>query len=489
VMPYSVAMTDTVDDQARRHLLRPDRQEDVCLATYTASTGKERTTFLVNSLIPPEDEDRKVHGTASFAGGYILRGAAQASNDGQGLVMLHSHPAGTGWQSLSHADHATEQGCAHVAHEYTGGPLLGMTLAGADSTWSGRVWGCGSTTPEWAESVRVVGPKLTVSWNDDLRPPSPSTTSQVRTVSAWGSECQDAIARLRVLVVGVGSVGLDVAQRLAATGITDIGVMDYDVVKQLNLDRMIGATRSDAHRRRLKVDVAYRQMLSAATADHPRFKRFPVSICTPEGLARALGYDVIFSCVDRPSPRAVLNTIAYADLIPVIDGGLALETFPNGDMRSGSWRAHTLVPGRPCMLCTRQLNHTDIQLDCQGLLNDPTYIEQSRREPATGAPNVAAYSASVSAALLAQFVSLTVHPGGRGVPPPLRYLLATHTLQPLTDITGENCQYELDTAIGDGRTPFTTSESAAPATRPTQWLHRALPLIATTLRSVADSLD
>ena len=464
-----MAMTDMVAEQARHHLLRPDGQEDVCLATYTVSTGKHRTTYLVNSLVLPRDGDRKVHGNASFTGRYLLRGAAEAAADGQGLAMLHSHPAGAGWQALSAADHDTEHGYAHIAHQFTGGALLGMTLAGADNTWSARVWERGERLPQWAETVRVVGPKLKVSWNNELRRPPPRTAAQLRTVSAWGPTRQDSIARLRVLVVGVGSVGLDVAQRLAATGITDVGVMDYDIMKELNRDRMIGATRSDARRRRRKVDVALRQMRSAATADRPRFKRYPMSLCAPEGLAHALDYDVIVSCVDRPWPRAILNTIAYSDLIPVIDGGLTLETFLDGQMRSGSWRAHTLVPGRPCMLCTRQLNQTDIQLDRQGLLVDPTYIKQSGRQPATGAPNVAAYAASVSAALLAQFVSLTAHPGRQGVPAPLRYLLTTHNLHLLEDATGKHCQYELDTSIGDGRTPWGTAESTTAETAPRPW--------------------
>lgn len=467
-MTYSVAMTEAVAEQARQHLLRPDGQEDVCLATYTVSTGKHRTTYLVTSLVLPESSDRLIHGNASFTGPYLLRGAAHAANQDCGLVMLHSHPGGAGWQRLSSIDYDTELSYAHIAHQYTGGALLGMTLAGTDSTWSARIWEPGETSPQWAEAVRVVGPMLKMSWNDGLRPPPPRTAAQVRTVSAWPAS-QDSIARLRVLVVGVGSVGLDVAQRLAATGITDIGVMDYDIVKELNRDRMIGATRSDTRRRRPKVDVAYRQMLIATTAQRPRFRRYPMSICTPEGLAHALDYDVVVSCVDRPWPRAVLNALAYADLIPVIDGGLTLAVLPDGHMRSGSWRAHTLVPGRPCMLCTRQVNPTDIQLDRQGLLDDPNYIEQSGREPVSGAPNVAAYSASVSAALLAQFVSLTAHPGRRGVPPPLRYLLSTHSLQALTDTTGQFCQYEFDTAIGDGRTPLVLPEPEPDSTTRRWW--------------------
>jgi hypothetical protein len=399
--------------------------------------------------------------------------------------MLHSHPGGSGWQLLSRTDHDTEQGAADIAEEYTGHRLIGMTLAG-DGTWSARIWRRESTSPVWAETVRVVGPKLQVSSNDDLLAPPQATASQVRTIAAWGAMRQAAIARLRVLVVGVGSVGLDIAQRLAATGITDIGVMDPDVVKELNLDRMIGATRSDARRERLKVDVALRLMLAAATAKHPQFKRFPISICTPEGVSRALDYDVIFSCVDRPWPRAVLNSVAYADLVPVVDGGLVLETFSDGTMRSGSWRAHALVPGRPCMLCTGQLNLTDLQLDRQGLLDDPTYIERSGREPSSGAPNVAAYSASVSAALLAQFVSLTAHPGRQGVPGPLRYVLTVHDLHRLHDRSGEHCPYESITAAGDGRTPLTAPRSGGPVPSRRRGL---VPRIGAVLRTVADRLD
>ena len=41
--------------------------------------------------------------------------------------------------------------------------------------------------------------KPTMLWNNDLRPPPRRTASHIRTVSAWGSARQDAIARVRVL--------------------------------------------------------------------------------------------------------------------------------------------------------------------------------------------------------------------------------------------------------------------------------------------------
>ncbi|WP_428343174.1 ThiF family adenylyltransferase [Mycobacterium sp.] len=477
-------MSGEVADQACQHLLRDDGQEDVLLATCTISTGAGRTTMLIHTLVHPEHGDRTVHGNASFSGRYILRAAAQAAQHGHGLVMMHSHPDGWGWQALSRTDHDTEHETARIAFEYTGLALTGMTLAG-DGTWSARLWPHTSTRPRWAETVRVVGPKLEVSFNERLRPPPPPSESEARRIAAWGPKTQADIARMRVLVVGVGSVGLDVALRLAAAGIINIGVMDPDVVEKINLDRMVGATRADARRRRPKVDVAVREMLRAATAEHPQFERFPINVCTKEGFHRALDYDVIICCVDRPWPRAVLNSVAYADLIPVIDGGLAIQTFDDGTMRSGSWRAHTLVPQRPCLLCSGQLNPTDLQLDLQGKLDDPAYIEQSGRQPIAGLPNVALYSASVSAALLAQFASVTAHPGREGVPYPLRYQLAVHTLDRPSTVSGAHCPYEGQTAAGDRRIALAPAPSQAGQLLRYARISRS---IAASLRAVADWL-
>jgi len=477
-MRYSVAMTAEVEDTVLRQLERADGQEDVAIATYAFSTGAERTTAIVQKVILPDKGDRLVHGNASFTGGYVLRAASEARAHGHGIVLLHSHPRGEGWQKLSVIDHDTESDYERVARSVTSMPLIGMTLGVRDRAWSARLW-LDRHGPTWAESVRSVSNKLRVTWNDEQRKPPTPTPSQRRTVSSWGEQTQASLTRLRVLVVGCGSVGLDVTQRLAATGISTIGVMDFDTVEEVNLDRMIGATRLDVRLRRTKVEVASRLMKSAATAASIQINKHDVGITDQDGLLAALDYDVIFSCVDSPWPRAVLNALAYADLIPVIDGGIALDAFETGKMRNGIWRSHTLVPGRPCMACLGQLVVGEIALDRDGLLDDPRYIAGTGRSMPSR-QNVAALSASVSAALLAQFVSLVAHPGGRGTPVPLRYTLSTHSLEHSEAQPGPYCPYEQELGLGDRRTPVASDTNRSTATRK----HDTLPTAGISLRAL-----
>jgi len=446
-------MTEAMSSELAAHLLRADGQEDLCVAIYRRSTGRERVTALVSEMLPPGPGERAVHGNATVTGDYILRVAVAAAEAGAGVVLLHSHPRGLGWQDTSPADAEAERSYAYLVYRLTGLPLVGMTLAGRDRAWSARHWQPAGE-PDWCENVRVIGPQLRVTWNPGLCPPPPVQQSQLRTVSGWGKAIQADIARLRVLVVGAGSVGLDIGPRLAATGIRHIGIMDFDSVEIVNLDRMIGATLLDALLHRSKISVAHRLMTGAATAADPRIACYNQSICEPDGHAIALDYDVIFSCVDRPWPRAILNQLAYADLIPVIDGGLVIDPFSDGGMRNATWRSHIVRPGRPCLVCNRQLDLGLVAADRDGSLDNPAYVAG----PADDVPprqNVAALAVSVTAALLAQFVSLTVAPGGRGEPGPLQYVLSVHHLDHRDDVSGANCVMEKQTVAGDRRIPLT----------------------------------
>ena len=134
----SVAMTAATEEALNCRLIRDDGQEDICLATYRPSTGRTRFSALIRRVIPPEPGDRLVHGNATVTAEYILRATAAAQQDECGLVLLHSHPGASQWQSMSAPDRDCEASYANLVRETTGLPLVGMTLATRNRTWSAR---------------------------------------------------------------------------------------------------------------------------------------------------------------------------------------------------------------------------------------------------------------------------------------------------------------------------------------------------------------
>jgi hypothetical protein len=161
------------------------------------------------------------------------------------------------------------------------------------------------------------------------------------------------------------------------------------------------------------------------------------------------------------TPRLFVGKLAYADLIPVLDGGIGIDSFDDGTMRGTTWRTHAIMPGRPCLVCNGQLDPAAVQKDKLGLLDDEGYIRNSGGNPAQERQNVAVLSASVSASLLAQFVSFMIAPGGSGVPGPLRYAVASHWLEHLPAKTRPNCVFEGATSAGDGRLALTSRHQRA----------------------------
>jgi len=465
----SVAMSGATHEALCTHLLQADGQEDLCFALWRPSSGRTRKTALLQTPLLPLPGERRLHGNASFEPGFLLRAASEAASQGAGLAFLHSHPGGLGWQGMSAPDHTAEERIANVARETTGHPLVGLTLAGGDGGWSARVWDRGAgrdIAPTECATVRSLNSGLSITFNNEVVPVPDGSETQVRTIDAWGPATQATIARLFVLVVGAGSVGMMVVDALARMGVGHIGVMDFDTVELVNLDRLRSATRTDARLRRSKAFVARRLLAEASTAARPRHEVYDLSVCEPGSMARLLDFDLVFSCVDRPWPRHVLNTIAYADIIPVIDGGLLVERNRNGDLANAYWRSSVVGPGRPCLVCQGQYEPGLVAVERDGSLDDPTYIANLPPGSAHRArQNVAAFSASVAAAQLEQFVALVAQPSGLGDPGPLRWSLRDHCVTREGSECSPQCVHQPSAGVGDGRLDPTGRHPAAEKAR------------------------
>jgi hypothetical protein len=257
----------------------------------------------------------------------------------------------------------------------------------------------------------VIGDELKVTFNDNLIPVPRFRRNLTRTVSAWGAEKQAALARLKIGVIGAGSVGSMIAEALARMGVMHIKILDFDTVEVINLDRLLHTTERDARRKKAKVQVLAKALRKSATAEGFSIDPIEWSVVEEEGFREALDCDLLFSCVDRPWPRSALNFIAYGHLIPVVDGGIKVQRKPDHSIRGADWKAHIVGPGRICLECLGQYDPGTVQMEREGSLDDPHYIQTLPDDHAAKInENVFAFSLSTASLQVLQMLSMVISP-------------------------------------------------------------------------------
>lgn len=410
---YSVVISESLNSSLLNHLIREDGQEDLCFALYQLGTGNKRLNGIITDIILPENHERNLHGNVSFNPSFFDRVITEALKENKGIAFLHSHPS-SGWQGMSQDDIETEKMLSPRIKGSTCLPLIGMTL-GVDGSWSARFWE--KVQPKkyeirWCESVRVVGKKFSVTFNDKLLPSPKFEDEFIRTISAWGEKQQSTLARIKVAVVGVGSVGSQIAEALLRTGVQKISLIDFDLIQRKNLDRLHGI--KPKYIKYLKTDV-YKHILNKYKLyPSQEILSIPFSIIEEYGLNSLIDCDMIFCCVDRPWPRFVLNCVAYAYNIPVIDGGIdSSYSVKKNNIDQARWRTYVAGYSRRCIKCMGQYKPEDVALEQSGLLEDPKYIKDlpvdhfSKR-----GENVYAFSMALAGLQVQQYLSMVLMPKG-----------------------------------------------------------------------------
>jgi len=251
-------------------------------------------------------------------------------------------------------------------------------------------------------------------------------------------------------VVGLGSVGSIVVEVLARMGLQHLVLLDFDSLEVINRDRTLHAHRDNAGMGYAKVTVAGRAARRSATAADFLVEELESSVCEDDGYRAALDCDVLFSCVDRPWARSVLNHIAYAHLIPVVDGGIHVSRTAQGRMRGAEWKAHVAAPGRRCLRCLQQFDPAFVQAEREGHLDDPSYIESLPNESVLRRnENVFAFSLAAASLEVLQLVSMVIGPAGIDDYGGQTYHMATGTLETAPSTCEARCAYPGFTGRGE----------------------------------------
>jgi adenylyltransferase/sulfurtransferase len=133
-----------------------------------------------------------------------------------------------------------------------------------------------------------------------------------------GQAGQEKISQAKVLVIGAGGLGCPALQYLTAAGIGTIGIVDFDIVEESNLQRQIlfgtssiGINKAIAAKNRLK-DLNPTINIIA----------YPEKLTPKNALDLFEGYDIIVDGSDNFAARYLINDASILSNKPVVYGAI-----------------------------------------------------------------------------------------------------------------------------------------------------------------------
>ncbi|MGE0971251.1 molybdopterin-synthase adenylyltransferase MoeB [Klebsiella sp. WOUb02] len=127
---------------------------------------------------------------------------------------------------------------------------------------------------------------------------------------------QERLKAARVLVVGLGGLGCAAAQYLAAAGVGELTLLDFDSVSLSNLQRQ--TLHCDAAIGLPKVDSARDSL--ARINPHVRLTPLNALLDQPALAAQIAAHDLVLDCTDNVAIRNQLNAGCFQHQTPLVSG-------------------------------------------------------------------------------------------------------------------------------------------------------------------------
>ena len=128
-----------------------------------------------------------------------------------------------------------------------------------------------------------------------------------------------SISGAKVLIIGAGALGNEVAKDLVLSGFRKVTIVDMDHVVGSNLNRCLFFSREDARQGRKKAEVVAEGMRVLSADVRPR----PISGRIQDQPGRLFSdHDIVLGCLDNIEARIHANAHSYSTGKVYIDGGM-----------------------------------------------------------------------------------------------------------------------------------------------------------------------
>jgi len=137
-------------------------------------------------------------------------------------------------------------------------------------------------------------------------------------LSDVGQQGQDKLSNAKVLVIGAGGLGCPMLQYLAAAGIGKLGIIDFDIIEESNLQRQVlfgtsslGMNKAIAAKKRLE-DLNQTISIDAISE----------KLTTENALQLFKQYDIVVDGSDNFATRYLVNDVAILCNKPFVYGAI-----------------------------------------------------------------------------------------------------------------------------------------------------------------------
>ncbi|MEZ4810932.1 MAG: HesA/MoeB/ThiF family protein [Allomuricauda sp.] len=137
-------------------------------------------------------------------------------------------------------------------------------------------------------------------------------------LKGFGPEAQAKLAKSKVLVIGLGGLGLPALQYLNAMGVGTLGLMDQDVVELHNLQRQVLYSEKDLGR--MKLEVVHEKLAAQNTLT--TFHLHDSFLVKENALDIIREYDLVLDATDNYPTRYLINDACVILNKPFVYGAL-----------------------------------------------------------------------------------------------------------------------------------------------------------------------
>lgn len=323
------------------------------------------------------------------------------------VITIHTHPkAEDAW--FSRADDIGDSKLMPSLHCQIPGLVHGSIVVVKNGHIKARIF-----KPDGKESEAFlwrIGNTVTTAVSDHFEDEHWFHRQQL----ALGEAGQSTLRNLRIGIIGLGGIGSLISMQLAHLGVGQLVLIDGDIVEDSNVPRIVGANKNDV-RKAYKVDVAARYVKNLGLSAPAEVYREYLS---SKHEALIASCDVIVSCVDTHTPRALLNRYSYKYCVPLIDLGIVFRVDTVGKIISDAGRVVTVGPGRPCLGCWGHIDPDAIRMESMSKKEIQQQTDEGYIQGANLAqPSVMGFNTYVSGAGVTEILRLVTGFAGADTPP------------------------------------------------------------------------